>query len=721
MRVGNCTSCDGYAYQQVTIPAGAPRANLSYWWYMQTSRDQLRVWDHLYVDIRDTSGTLLGYVQRHMDGDLEGQWQRSTNLDLTPWAGQTVSVTFWMDNDVSYSTTFWVDDVSLETCPVPSVTPPVAPSNLQARPIPGPRVLLTWQDNSDDEDDFYVEISSDGGGSWPRSIAVGQNQQFTYDDVTCQGEYLYRVRAYRMSDGQYSDYSNEADAVVVQAYCDKSLMLISPNYDGEVANLKYTDEDILAWDPVTGVWYMVFDGSDVGLHDTDVDALYWMDDGTFLLSFYTPIAIAGLGTVDDSDIVRFTPTQLGRDTAGSFSLYLDGSTYGLDAPGEDIDAIGFSPGGNLVVSTLSTFGVPGASGLDEDLIEFDSGSGTWALYFDGSDVGLSESANEDVWGAWIAPVGGEIYLTTMHLFGLPNGLSGDGDDVFRCTPTSLGDNTACTWDTQVYWNAAAVGLTDVTINAFQVILGDMRGDTLLLTTRGSGSAGNVYFQNEDILGFDMDLGVYYNLFDGSDLGLAAADLDGLHLRDDGTLLLSLNVPLDVPGLGVVDDSDMLQFAGNFGKQTSGVWVTWFDGSASELDGAGEDIDAICFNPVGLPTVSTIGAYNVSGGSGQDEDMISWMGPGWSLYFDGSDVGLADSAYEDIWGAWIDPSSGKIYLTTMNTFAVPAGPSGDGADIFACTPTSTGPTTACTWDPDLFFDGSARGLVGHSINGFHVIR
>ena len=51
--------------------------------------------------------------------------------------------------------------------------------------------------------------------------------------------------------------------------------------------------------------------------------------------------------------------------------------------------------------------VTGVSGADEDLLVFTATplgattSGTWAMVFDGSDVGLSTVASEDINGAWI--------------------------------------------------------------------------------------------------------------------------------------------------------------------------------------------------------------------------------------------------------------------------------------------------------------------------------
>ena len=129
------------------------------------------------------------------------------------------------------------------------------------------------------------------------------------------------------------------------------------------------------------------------------------------------------------------------------------------------------------------------------------------------------------------------------------------------------------------------------------------------------------------------------LLDGSDVGLGAADVDAAHRLDDGSLLLSLNIPLDVPGLGPVDDSDILRFVPEtLGKLTSGRLELWFDGSAADLTTPGEDVDAIALTPDGELVVSTSSTFVVPAGSGQDEDLIKWDGAEWALYFDGSDVG-----------------------------------------------------------------------------------
>lgn len=235
-----------------------------------------------------------------------------------------------------------------------------------------------------------------------------------------------------------------------------------------MSGIAFADEDILSYNTVTGVWAMVFDGSDVGI-GPDLDALHVESDGTLLLSFDAAVTLAGVGVVENEDLVRFTPTTLGDTTAGSFSWVFDGSDVGLDTADEDIDALARTPDGKLVLSTAGAFSVDGVSGVGQDLLVFtasslgETTSGTWALYFDGSDVGLT-NANENFWGAEIA-TNGDLYLTTFATYAVP-GLSGDGDDFFLCSPFTSGDPTACTF--YLYWDGDTYGVGSEYLDALAI-------------------------------------------------------------------------------------------------------------------------------------------------------------------------------------------------------------------------------------------------------------
>ncbi len=249
------------------------------------------------------------------------------------------------------------------------------------------------------------------------------------------------------------------------------VLYVSSTSDGTVGGVTFADEDILSLNRATGVWSMYFDGSDVGIA-SDVDAFALMTDGTILVSLDTDGTITGFGTVDESDVLRFTPTTLGSATAGTFTWYFDGSDVGLSASSEDVDAIGFAADGRLIVSTNGAFSVTGASGNDEDLIAFtatalgSTTSGTWSLYFDGSDVGLNEATSEQINGIWIDKTNGKVYLTTIGNFSV-TGLSGNGSDIFICTPGTLGSTTTCTYTS--YWTGALNGFSAEITDGIHII------------------------------------------------------------------------------------------------------------------------------------------------------------------------------------------------------------------------------------------------------------
>jgi hypothetical protein len=230
------------------------------------------------------------------------------------------------------------------------------------------------------------------------------------------------------------------------------------------------DEDIIAFDGQN--FSMLFDGSDVGISG-DVNAIHIIDETSILLSFTNKLTLPVVGEVDDSDIVLFTATSLGSNTAGSFSLYFDGSDVGLTTNQEEIDAMTVLSDGRIIISTTGNVTVTGASGTDEDLIAFtpapdnsgDVTTGTWAMYFDGSDVELSEST-EDTNGVYI-DVNGDLYLSTNGSF-IVTGISGQSEDVFICQPISIGDNTACNYLSAPYFDGTAWGLTGEVIDALDL-------------------------------------------------------------------------------------------------------------------------------------------------------------------------------------------------------------------------------------------------------------
>jgi hypothetical protein len=239
---------------------------------------------------------------------------------------------------------------------------------------------------------------------------------------------------------------------------------------GTVGGFAVANEDVIAWND--SGFSLVFDGSDVGVGGLVVDALARIGADQLLLSFSAAGTVPGVaGTVDDSDVVLFEAQSLGQTTAGSFSMYFDGSDAGLSTSAENIDGIDVLANGNLVISTTGNATVPGASAGDEDILQFAPSSlgattaGTWSMYFDGSDVGLS-STGEDVDGASVS-TDGTVYLTTNGAFSVP-GVSGQNEDVFVFTPTSLGATTSGSYSPTLFFDGSVFGLGSNDVNAIDV-------------------------------------------------------------------------------------------------------------------------------------------------------------------------------------------------------------------------------------------------------------
>jgi hypothetical protein len=188
------------------------------------------------------------------------------------------------------------------------------------------------------------------------------------------------------------------------------------------------------------------------------------------MSFTEPGGVPGIiGTVDDSDLVRFVADSLGPDTAGTFVRYFDGSDVGLSSDGEDVDALEIRANGALLISTSGTASVPGiASADDSDALRFvpshlgGTTSGTWHRWFDGSDVGLSTSGEDmDALATW----GGAIGLSTTGSLAVP-GLRAEDEDVVLFHPTHTGSDTDGTWIGR-YFDGSAFGLAANDVTGFE--------------------------------------------------------------------------------------------------------------------------------------------------------------------------------------------------------------------------------------------------------------
>ncbi len=108
-------SVSGQSYQTVTIPSTAT-GTLSFWLNVTSSETTTTTaYDKLFVEVRNTSGTLLSTLATYsnLNKTTQGNYSQKT-FNVSAYKGQTVRIQFRSTMDSSITSTFRVDDVSLQ-------------------------------------------------------------------------------------------------------------------------------------------------------------------------------------------------------------------------------------------------------------------------------------------------------------------------------------------------------------------------------------------------------------------------------------------------------------------------------------------------------------------------------------------------------------------------------------------------------------------------------
>jgi hypothetical protein len=114
--LGAANNANHTAFQQITIPSGTS-PSLTYWLNISTNETTTTtVFDRLFVEVRSTSGALLATLATfsNLNGGTAGVYTLRGPNGLGSFAGQTVRIQFRATTDVSLTTTFRVDDVSVK-------------------------------------------------------------------------------------------------------------------------------------------------------------------------------------------------------------------------------------------------------------------------------------------------------------------------------------------------------------------------------------------------------------------------------------------------------------------------------------------------------------------------------------------------------------------------------------------------------------------------------
>jgi uncharacterized repeat protein (TIGR01451 family) len=176
-----------------------------------------------------------------------------------------------------------------------------------------------------------------------------------------------------------------------------------------------------------------------------------------------------------------------------------------------------------------------------------------------------------------------------------------------------------------------------------------------LTLPGAGTV-----QDEDVVFYDG--GTWAIFFDGTDVGLAGTseDVDAFELLSDGSVVVSTGGQAVVPGIsGNIAPHDLIRCVGTFGPTTVCTWSWYFDGSDIGLGvtppstaSSSENIDGVDVDPDGNLYLSTFGAFQIPGLSGQNEDIFVCMSAtlgsdtsacvSVSMYWNATALGITDN-------------------------------------------------------------------------------
>ena len=209
--------------------------------------------------------------------------------------------------------------------------------------------------------------------------------------------------------------------------------------------------------------------------------------------------------------------------------------------------------------------------------------------------------------------------------------------------------------------------------------------------------------------YAWDGAAYWCIFDASKAGLPDnARINAMVVEDQNTFYLGFSPALTLPGIPAnVTSEDIVRY-------DAGNWSMFFDGSDVGLGGTG-GIDAFEILATNSVVVSIDGNARIPGLSGNQggEDLLrctGMFGPATICSWSQYFDGSDVRLRDDVDGAFVDGSS--IYLTTAGAFSIggPQNPlTGGGEDVFACLSATTGANTACT-GYSLYFDGSVNGIV-----------
>ncbi|TFC02008.1 hypothetical protein E3O32_12300 [Cryobacterium mannosilyticum] len=368
----------------------------------------------------------------------------------------------------------------------------------------------------------------------------------------------------------------------------------------------------------------------------------------------------------------------------AFSRSIDVTAAPYNVPGAaNTDGFSRVDATHFYASFTGNVTLPGIGAVaDEDVVYFNGTA--WSLWFDGSAHGVG--GNIDL-GA-VSVVGNTLFFSTGN-DAVPPGAGGYGDnaDVYRwdggSSYTRVLDATAAPYNLPN--SGSATGATNPNVDG--LIWRDAKHFYLSFSNTTTTVPGLGAVNDEDVVYFD---GTSWSLyFNGGSHGLtsAAQDLDAIAFAS-GAL-----PPLPPPA------GQDLYFSTQGNTNPPGVGGTADDADVYLWNGGTfSRVNAMTTAPYGLPATANVDGYdrvddthfylsftalvNVPGlGNVRDEDVVYFNGTSWSLFFDGSAHGLGGNDNLDLDA--ISVVGTTLYFSTLGNSNPPGvGGAADDADIYS---------------------------------------
>ncbi len=377
------------------------------------------------------------------------------------------------------------------------------------------------------------------------------------------------------------------------------------------------------------------------------------------------------------------PPGVSSGTPDNADLYYwDGSTssrvwvataHGVPAAA-NVDAFTVLSPTHFYLSFATATTVTGLTGTvqDEDVVEYDNG--TWSMWFDGSANGLS-GGGRDV-GAMTVE-GTDLYFS-LNTGVVPPGAGGTGDnsDVYRW-------NGGSSYTRVVSGGSIGLGGTAGNVDGLRYL--DPTHFWMSFSNTSTTLPGLGTVQDEDIV--EYNAGTWSIWFDGGTYGFDASgnlDIDALSFggtaptppppTTDPLVFSTVGNASPDAGLANPDDADVYSWNGvdTFGRNVDATALGLPSGA--NMDGL-DYLDATHFY------ASFSANTNVPGlGIVQDEDVVYYNDGTWSVFMDGTSLGLTMAA-EDIDGLWVQDANTVYFSTTGNVNPPGVGGSADNSDVY----------------------------------------